>query len=49
MSGNIVERLKMHHFTYPVRHDMYPTGHGFSKETAVSIKKSVVGQFIDTL
>lgn len=49
MSGNIVERLKMYHFTYPVRHDMYPTGHGFSKETAVSIKKSVVGQFIDTL
>lgn len=49
MANSIVERLKAHHFMYRVRHDMYPTGHGFSKEDAVSIKKSVVEQFTDTL
>lgn len=49
MAASIVERLKTHHFSYPIRHDMYPTGHGFSKETAVPIKKSVVDRFLDTL
>jgi pimeloyl-ACP methyl ester carboxylesterase len=49
MSNTIVEQLKNHHFKYRIRHDIYPTGHGFSQEVAVSIKKSVVEQFIDTL
>jgi dienelactone hydrolase len=49
MSNAIVEQLKKHHFKYRIRHDIYPTGHGFSKETAVPIKKSVVEQFMDTL
>jgi predicted esterase len=49
MSNTIVEQLKKHHFKYRIRHDIYPTGHGFSREAAVSIKKSVVEQFIDTL
>jgi pimeloyl-ACP methyl ester carboxylesterase len=49
MSNTIVEQLKKHHFKYRIRHDIYPTGHGFSREAAVLIKKSVVEQFIDTL
>jgi cephalosporin-C deacetylase-like acetyl esterase len=49
MSNSIVEQLKSHHFQYRIRHDIYPTGHGFSKETARFIKKSVVEQFEDTL
>jgi dienelactone hydrolase len=49
MASSIVAQLKAHHFTYRIRHDVYPTGHGFSKEAAVFIKKSVVEQFIDTL
>lgn len=49
MSNSIVDQLKRHHFQYRIRHDIYPTGHGFSKETAVSIKKSVIEQFVDTL
>jgi dienelactone hydrolase len=49
MANSIVEQLRAHHFAYRIRHDVYPTGHGFSKETAVLIKKSVVEQFIDTL
>jgi pimeloyl-ACP methyl ester carboxylesterase len=49
MSNSIVEQLRAHHFRYRIRHDIYPTGHGFSKETAISIKKTVVEQFMDTL
>jgi pimeloyl-ACP methyl ester carboxylesterase len=49
MSNSIVEQLKTYHFQYRIRHDIYPTGHGFSRETAVSIKKSVIEQFMDTL
>jgi pimeloyl-ACP methyl ester carboxylesterase len=49
MSNSIVEQLKTHNFKYRIRHDIYPTGHGFSKETAISIKKSVVEHFKDTL
>jgi pimeloyl-ACP methyl ester carboxylesterase len=49
MAMSIVEQLKTHNFKYQIRHDIYPTGHGFSKETAISVKKSVVEQFKDTL
>jgi predicted esterase len=49
MSNAIVEQLKKHHFRHRIRHDIYPTGHGFSQESAVTIKKSVVEHFIDTL
>jgi dienelactone hydrolase len=49
MANSIVAQLKAHRFPYRIRHDAYPTGHGFSKDTAVFIKKSVVEQFIDTL
>lgn len=49
MSNSIVEQLKAHHFRYRIRHDIYPTGHGFSKETAPAIKRSVVEQFTETL
>lgn len=49
MSNGIVEHLRAHHFRYRIRHDIYPTGHGFSKESAPSIKRSVVEQFTETL
>lgn len=49
MAISIVEQLKEHNFKYRIRHDIYPTGHGFSREAAISIKKSVIEQFKDTL
>lgn len=49
MSNDIVAHLKAHKFRYPVRHDSYPTGHGFSQEVAPTIKASVVARFLDTL
>lgn len=49
MANSIAAQLAAHGFRYRVRHDIYPTGHGFSKEAAPAIKRSVVEQFIDTL
>lgn len=49
MADDIVQHLKTHNFTYSVRHDRYPTGHGFNKEIAPGIKASVVERFLATL
>lgn len=49
MSNDIVQHLKAHNFKYSVRHDIYPTGHGFNKDIAPTIKTSVVERFLDTL
>jgi dienelactone hydrolase len=49
MSGDIVSYLAQKNFKFNVRHDSYPTGHGFSKELAPGIKQSVVNRFLDTL
>jgi dienelactone hydrolase len=49
MSNDIVQHLKAHNFKYSVRHDIYPTGHGFNKDIAPTIKTSVVERFLETL
>jgi pimeloyl-ACP methyl ester carboxylesterase len=49
MSNEMVNYLKAHNFKFQVRHDSYPTGHGFSKDVAPLIKQSVVDRFLDTL
>lgn len=49
MSKDIVHYLESHGFKYAVRHDVYPTGHGFSQETAPTIKQSIISHFVDTL
>jgi dienelactone hydrolase len=49
MSEDIVKYLRLQNFRFNVRHDSYPTGHGFSKELAPKIKQSVVDRFLDTL
>ena len=49
MSNDIVQYLKSQHFKFSVKHDIYPTGHGFNQETAPKIKQSVVDRFLDTL
>lgn len=49
MSEDIVAYLKDQHFRYAVTHRSYPTGHGFSKETAPEIKQLIVDHFVDTL
>jgi dienelactone hydrolase len=49
MSNDMVRQLKARKFTFPVKHDSYPTGHGFSQEIAPTIKASVVQRFLDTL
>ncbi|MCV2353739.1 hypothetical protein LNV09_06125 [Paucibacter sp. B2R-40] len=49
MSHDIMEYLKAHHFKYPATHQSYPTGHGFSKETAPEIKQKIIDHFVSTL
>jgi dienelactone hydrolase len=49
MSDDIVKYLGMKNFRFQVRHDSYPTGHGFNKDLAPKIKQSVVDRFLDTL
>lgn len=49
MSKDIETYLKEHNFKYPVEHNSYSTGHGFSGETAPEIKKSIIEHFLRTL
>jgi dienelactone hydrolase len=49
MSEDIVKYLRLQNFRFQVRHDAYPTGHGFNAELAPKIKQSVVDRFLDTL
>lgn len=49
MSLAMVSALRSAHFPFEVRHASYRTGHGFSKETAPRIKKTIVDHFIQTL
>ena len=49
MSTEMVQYLRSHDFRFPVRHDTYPTGHGFSQEVAPMIRQSVIERFLDTL
>lgn len=49
MSEDIARHLSQAGFKHAVRHDRYPTGHGFSQETAPRIKQSVVRHFQTTL
>jgi hypothetical protein len=49
MSNDMLKYLKAHDFKFSVRHDAYPTGHGFNKDVAPIIKQSVVDRFLDTL
>ncbi|UGQ45740.1 acyl-CoA thioester hydrolase/BAAT C-terminal domain-containing protein [Massilia endophytica] len=49
MSEDIVNYLNTKGFKFPVRHEAWPTGHGFSKEAAPGIRQSVVEQFLRTL
>lgn len=41
--------LKEREFAHSVTHASYPTGHGFSKETAPEIKRAIVEHFLRTL
>jgi dienelactone hydrolase len=49
MSNDMLKYLKAHDFKFSVRHDAYPTGHGFNKDVAPIIKQSVADRFLDTL
>jgi dienelactone hydrolase len=49
MSEDVVKYLRLQNFRFQVRHDSYPTGHGFNKELAPKIKQTVVDRFLDTL
>jgi uncharacterized protein len=49
MADAMVEDLKQRGFAFPVTHRPYPTGHGFSQETAPEIKQSIVDHFLKTL
>lgn len=49
MSKDIEAYLQAQHFRYPVVHHSYPTGHGFSKESAPKIKQSIIDHFVKTL
>jgi uncharacterized protein len=49
MGNDIENYLKEHHFRFPVTHKSYPTGHGFSKETAPEIKQLFIDHFLHTL
>ncbi|MDN3487319.1 acyl-CoA thioester hydrolase/BAAT C-terminal domain-containing protein, partial [Pseudoalteromonas sp. APC 3224] len=49
MSNEIEEYLKKHNFKHSVTHNAYPTGHGFSQETAPEIKQSIIDHFMRTL
>ena len=49
MATDITAYLKTREFQYSVTHSSYPTGHGFSRETAPEIKRSIVEHFQRTL
>ncbi len=49
MSNEMMLYLKSHDFKCTVRHDSYPTGHGFSQEVAPMIRQSVVERFLEML
>ena len=49
MATDITAYLKAHDFQYSVTHSSYPTGHGFSRESAPEIKRSIVEHFQRTL
>ncbi|WP_319004749.1 acyl-CoA thioester hydrolase/BAAT C-terminal domain-containing protein [Microbulbifer variabilis] len=49
MSKDIEVYLKSKQFKHKVVHNSYKTGHGFSKETAPEIKKSIINHFVRTL
>lgn len=49
MTNDIVEYLKQKNFRFSVVHKSYPTGHGFSRETAPEIKQMIIDHFLYTL
>lgn len=49
MSKDIKLYLQTKNFRHKVVHNAYKTGHGFSKETAPDIKKSIIDHFVKTL
>lgn len=49
MSQDILRYLKERKFKHPVTHKSYPTGHGFSIESAPEIKQSIIDHFLRTL
>ncbi len=49
MSKQIVLDLQARQFRHAVQHFSYPTGHGFSQETAPVIKQQIVEHFVRTL
>lgn len=49
MSRDIEVYLNQHNFKHAVTHRSYPTGHGFSKETAPGIKQTIVEHFVRSL
>lgn len=49
MSNDIVDYLKQKNFAHSIIHKSYPTGHGFSRETAPEIKQMIIDHFVRTL
>ncbi len=49
MSVEIESALREAKFPFDVRHVSYPTGHGFSQETAPPIKQAIIDHFVKTL
>ena len=49
MTNQIVDYLKAKQFPHQVEHKIYPTGHGFSSETAPEIKQMIIDHFVRTL
>lgn len=49
MATEIETYLRQRSFRHSVKHAVYPTGHGFSKETAPAIKQSIIDHFLRTL
>lgn len=49
MAKEIEAYLAEHNFKHLVTHHSYPTGHGFSKETAPGIRQSIIDHFLGTL
>lgn len=49
MSNDIVDYLRQKNFPFEVQHKVYPTGHGFSRETAPEIKQMIIDHFVRTL
>jgi pimeloyl-ACP methyl ester carboxylesterase len=49
MSADIGVYLKQRGFRHSFTHSAYPTGHGFTKETAPEIRRAIVDHFLRTL